>query len=94
MTSSRPRLSGVLSPPVTLAPPAHVSCRSCAGPERANHPRKAHRRRETSALAAQESYLGTLAHEAGEDVPGNLTKAQASGLIDRLQGRSERLKDS
>ena len=28
--------------------------------------------------AAQESYLGTLAHEAGEDVPDNLTKAQAS----------------
>jgi hypothetical protein len=44
--------------------------------------------------AAQESYLTTLAHEAGEDVPGNLTKAQASELIDRLQGRSQRLKDS
>ena len=41
--------------------------------------------------AAQESYLSTLAHEAGEDVPGHLTKAQASELIDRLQGRSERL---
>jgi hypothetical protein len=44
--------------------------------------------------AAQESYLGTLAHEAGEDVPDNLTKAQASELIDRLQDRSERLKGS
>jgi hypothetical protein len=44
--------------------------------------------------AAQESYLTTLAHEAGEDVPGNLTKAQASELIDRLQGRSQRLKGS
>jgi Protein of unknown function (DUF3072) len=42
--------------------------------------------------AAQESYLSTLAHEAGEDVPGNLTKAQASRLIDKLQGRSGRLK--
>ena len=42
--------------------------------------------------AAQESYLGTLAHEAGEDVPDNLTRAQAPGLIDKLQGRSERLK--
>jgi Protein of unknown function (DUF3072) len=44
--------------------------------------------------AAQESYLTTLAHEAGEDVPGNLSKAQASELIDKLQGRSQRLKDS
>lgn len=44
--------------------------------------------------AAQESYLTTLAHEAGENVPDNLTKAQASELIDKLQGRSQRLKDS
>ena len=44
--------------------------------------------------AAQESYLSTLAHEAGEDVPGNLTKAQASELIDKLRGRSERLSGS
>ena len=44
--------------------------------------------------AAQESYLGTLAHEAGENVPGDLTKAQASELIDKLRGRSERLTDS
>jgi hypothetical protein len=44
--------------------------------------------------AAQESYLTTLAHEVGEDVPDSLTKAQASGLIDQLQGRSQRLKDS
>jgi len=44
--------------------------------------------------AAQESYLSTLAHEAGEDVPGNLTKAQASRLIDKLQGRSGRLRGS
>ncbi len=44
--------------------------------------------------AAQESYLRTLAHEAGEDVPGGLTKARASELIDKLQGRSGRLRDS
>jgi hypothetical protein len=44
--------------------------------------------------AAQESYLTTLAREAGEDVPDSLTKAQASGLIDQLQGRSQRLRDS
>jgi hypothetical protein len=44
--------------------------------------------------AAQESYLGTLAREAGEQLPGNLTKAQASELIDKLQGRSERLQGS
>ena len=44
--------------------------------------------------AAQESYLSTLAREAGEDVPDGLTKAQASELIDQIQGRSQRLKDS
>jgi Protein of unknown function (DUF3072) len=44
--------------------------------------------------AAQESYLSTLAREAGEDVPDSLTKAQASELIDQLQGRSQRLRDS
>jgi hypothetical protein len=44
--------------------------------------------------AAQESYLSTLAHEAGEDVPDNLTKAQASELIDRLQSLSGRLRGS
>src|SRR3954454_15770500 len=40
----------------------------------------------------QRSYLQTLAREAGEDVPENLTKAEASQLIDRLQqvtGRGE-----
>jgi hypothetical protein len=33
----------------------------------------------------QRSYLHTLAREANEDVPEELTKAQASELIDRLQ---------
>jgi Protein of unknown function (DUF3072) len=41
--------------------------------------------------AAQESYLRTLAREAGEEVPDGLTKAQASEMIDELQGRSGRL---
>ena len=40
----------------------------------------------------QESYLQTLAREAGEDVPENLSKAEASELIDRLQDLSRRLK--
>jgi Protein of unknown function (DUF3072) len=43
--------------------------------------------------APQESYLRTLAREAGEEVPENLSKAEASKLIDRLQDRSERLRD-
>ena len=34
----------------------------------------------------QPSYLDTLAREAGEELPGDLTKAQASEHIDRLQG--------
>jgi hypothetical protein len=38
----------------------------------------------------QRSYLKTLAHEAGEEVPDNLTKAEASKLIDRLQQRTGR----
>jgi hypothetical protein len=38
----------------------------------------------------QESYLRTLAREAGEDVPENLSKAQASELIDELQERTGR----
>ncbi|MBB2910217.1 hypothetical protein FHS43_001480 [Streptosporangium becharense] len=41
--------------------------------------------------APQESYLRTLAREAGRDVPEGLSKAEASKLIDELQGRSERL---
>ncbi len=43
--------------------------------------------------APQESYLRTLASEAGEEVPENLSKDEASELIDRLQGHSERLRD-
>lgn len=34
---------------------------------------------------AQRSYLETLAREAGETLPADLTKAQASEHIDRLQ---------
>ncbi|WP_328349738.1 DUF3072 domain-containing protein [Mycobacterium sp. NBC_00419] len=33
----------------------------------------------------QRSYLGTLAQEAGVEVPAHMTKAQASELIDELQ---------
>lgn len=38
----------------------------------------------------QESYLSTLAQEAGEEVPGELTKVEASQLIDRLQEKTGR----
>ena len=38
----------------------------------------------------QESYLHTLAQEAGEDVPEKLTKVEASQLIDRLQEKTGR----
>jgi hypothetical protein len=40
--------------------------------------------------AAQRSYLDTLAREAGEELPADLTKAEASEHIDRLQSASER----
>ncbi|MDG4786224.1 DUF3072 domain-containing protein [Micromonospora sp. WMMD1102] len=38
----------------------------------------------------QESYLGTLAREAGRDVPDDLTKAEASQLIDELREQTGR----
>jgi len=38
----------------------------------------------------QRSYLNTLAQEAGRDIPDDLTKAQASELIDELQQQTGR----
>ena len=38
----------------------------------------------------QSSYLHTLAQETGDDVPDELTKAQASELIDELQHKAGR----
>jgi len=37
---------------------------------------------------AQRSYLHTLAEEAGEEVPEQLTKAEASKRIDALRSRT------
>ena len=42
------------------------------------------------ATGAQKSYLNTLAREAGEDVPDNITKADASMKIDELQEETGR----
>lgn len=36
---------------------------------------------------AQKSYLDTLAKQAGEELPADLTKAEASEHIDRLQAK-------
>jgi Protein of unknown function (DUF3072) len=38
----------------------------------------------------QRSYLQTLAQEAGREVPDDLTKAQASNLIEELQQNTGR----
>jgi hypothetical protein len=38
----------------------------------------------------QQSYLETLAREAGEEVPAGLTKAEASRMIERLQSTTGR----
>ncbi|BBX04603.1 DUF3072 domain-containing protein [Mycobacterium barrassiae] len=38
----------------------------------------------------QRSYLNTLAQEAGREVPDDLTKAQASEIIDELQQQTGR----
>jgi DUF3072 family protein len=40
---------------------------------------------EEPSTGPQESYLRTLAQEAGEEPPGGLTKAEASKEIERLQ---------
>lgn len=45
---------------------------------------------EEPATGPQLSYLGTLAQEAGVQVPADLTKADASKLIEELQGRTGR----
>lgn len=40
--------------------------------------------------ASQRSYLDTLAREAGEELNADMTKAEASEHIDRLQGKTGR----
>ena len=45
---------------------------------------------EEPMTGAQRSYLDTLAREAGEELPADLTKAQASEQIDRLQEETGR----
>jgi hypothetical protein len=42
------------------------------------------------ATGPQKSYLGTLAREAGEEVPEDITKADASRKIDELQEETGR----
>ena len=42
------------------------------------------------ATASQRSYLETLATESGAELPDQLSKADASKLIDELQDRSPR----
>jgi hypothetical protein len=43
--------------------------------------------------AAQRSYLETLCTDTGEAFDENLTKAEASKMIDELRGRSPRLNE-
>ena len=45
---------------------------------------------EEPPTAAQESYLHTIAREAGAEVPEDLTKAEASRRIDELQAETGR----
>ncbi len=45
------------------------------------------------ATASQLSYLQTLAQDSGTEVPEQLSKADASRLIDELQGKSPRVAD-
>ena len=43
------------------------------------------------ATGPQKSYLETLAREAGEDVPDDISKGDASKKIDELQDKSDRV---
>lgn len=45
---------------------------------------------DESMTGPQRSYLDTLAREAGEELSANLTKAEASEQIDRLQAKTGR----
>jgi hypothetical protein len=45
------------------------------------------------ATGAQLSYLETLAHDSGAEVPSDLSKARASELIDELRQQSPRVSD-
>jgi hypothetical protein len=45
---------------------------------------------DESMTGPQASYLRTLAHEAGEEFDENLSKAEASKLIDELPARTGR----
>jgi hypothetical protein len=48
---------------------------------------------DESMTGAQASYLKTLCDEAGETFDPNLTKAEASKMIDALQGKTGRGRD-
>ena len=43
---------------------------------------------EEPATGAQLSYLHTLAQQKGEEVPKDITKGDASKMIDRLKGET------
>ena len=47
-------------------------------------------REQEPATGAQKSYLHTLANQAGEDVPDDISKADASIKIDELQEETGR----
>jgi hypothetical protein len=49
---------------------------------------------EEPMTGAQESYLNTLASEAGEELEPDLTKAEASKRIDELQEKTGRGRSS
>ena len=42
------------------------------------------------ATGAQKSYIDTLARQAGEQIPADITKAEASEHIERLQEKTGR----
>ncbi len=46
---------------------------------------------EEPMTGAQDSYVHTLARQAGEEVPDEMTKAEASEKIDELQDKSDRV---
>jgi len=62
-----------------------------AAPSAASKPTEEWVTGDEPATGPQRSYLETLAHDVGETVPDDLTKARASELIDELRSRSPRV---
>lgn len=77
--------------PQSQDPQPHDSQPQSSPPQGAEKPVEQWATGDEPMTGPQQSYLQTLAREAGEEVPDGLSKAEASKMIDRLQGASPRV---